>query len=238
MLKSDFFALLGVSIELVVVTGGCLKDDVGQPCVFERPKKDDGTIDCKAYPSCVPLQDKLKPMIATPRNDKCPEFCFSRPSFACESFYCIATQVTGNNTNMNGVCYPLAPADRGGCTEEMIGCKGYCSKECLSDASCPKGFSCSLAAPYDDLKCDDPANCTPTCKRSGETSPDDPSFVCPTQDNLKEECKKAAASRCCDCICSEFCDLRTTRICIRDSWDSRKEMFGAAIYKGETVCKD
>jgi hypothetical protein len=121
---------------------------------------------------------------------------------------------------------------------------GYCTKECLTDASCPKGYSCSAMAPFGQtLNCTNDdlwgTDCTENCVVAGESPPEYPGTICPssTGDNVSfTECDLKEFSKCCSCICYQFCPILTKKFCRKEEWD--KSMFPDATTSNPTCGQD
>ena len=215
-------------IVAVAAAAACGEAPIGQPCTFSWPRDADGNINCNDYPTCAPLQDTSKPLGVN--NDACPQDCIQLPSLQCENLICVATQIPGNVSNMNGQCSEEITGSAE-CPDAPMGCTGYCSKECLSDASCPKGYSCVHMAPFGtNLNCEDEkdwdTSCTTSasCVKAGESPPDNPSIVCPTSDpddpnRAFSVCDQGAYQQCCTCLCYRYCPLLEKKFCRRDTWD-------------------
>ncbi|RLB56895.1 MAG: hypothetical protein DRI34_08470 [Deltaproteobacteria bacterium] len=219
----------GVVMLLVAVLVACGEAPIGQPCTFSWPRDDQGAIDCQAYPTCAPLQDTSSSP-PTVNNAACPTDCIQLPSLQCENLICVATQIPGDVTHMNGSCSTdLAGGTE--CTDAPVGCLGYCSKECLSDASCPKGYSCSHMAPFGtNLNCENEADwgtsCTTTsaCVEAGASPTGNPEDKCPSSvagdpNYDYSVCEQGNFARCCACICYRYCPLLSKKFCRKTSWD-------------------
>ena len=227
-------AFITSCVVLVFLTG-CGDKPIGQPCTFSWPRDVDGVEDCESFPTCAPLQ--LTSGAVTVNNDSCPIDCIQLPSLQCENLICVATQVEGDFVHMNGQCDEELAKSTVGCPNAPLGCMGYCTKACLSDASCPKGYSCSPMAPFGStLNCSDEAKwqteCTATCFENGQ----DPGtgVTCPSSDSgdpgydpAYGVCDQADYGRCCACICYRFCPLINRKFCRKSSWD--EGMFPDAI---------
>ncbi len=219
-----FAIVVGMGLSLLLC--GCGEKPIGQPCNFGWPKKTDGTTDCSKYPACHPLQADTGSV--TLNNNACPVDCIQMPSLECENLICVATQIEENSQNMNGVCWaPQAGEPAGDCPNSPVRCKGYCTKECLTDASCPKGYRCSAMAPFGStLECDDEetwdTECTTSCTPGGTEG-------CPNsgQNADYSSCDQEENDNCCACICYKFCPILTKKFCRKKSWD--KDMFEDAI---------
>jgi hypothetical protein len=167
---------------------------------------------------------------AEPRNDACPIDCIQIPSLECENLICVATQIDGNYQNMNGRCgTDIQLAE---CTSASFGCMGYCTKECLTDAGCPKDYKCSAMAPFETtLQCDIEAewasNCTASCIRGGNDN--DHGGTCPDSGVGTDYgvCSQTDYSKCCACICYQFCPILAKKFCRKARWD--ESMFGDAV---------
>jgi hypothetical protein len=225
MRAAVFTIVLTMGLSLLLAS--CGEKPIGQPCNFGWPKNADGTANCTKYPACRPLQENTGTVNLN--NNACPIDCIQMPSLECENLICVATQIEGNSENVNGVCWTPEPNEPGGgdCPDAPVRCKGYCTKECLTDASCPKEYKCSAMAPFGStLQCDDEeawdtnctANCTPGgtagCPNSGQNAD---YGVCDLQEN----------AGCCACICYQFCPILTKKFCRKRGWDEK--MFEAAI---------
>lgn len=247
---------------LALILGACADEPIGQPCTFSWPVTEGGDLNCADFPSCAPLQNTNLPLQALPANDNCPVDCIQLPSLECTNLICVATQVeepSGDHPKeqlMNGQC--TAEVTRTECLESGFGCMGYCTKECLSDASCPKGYRCAPLAPFgENLRCDDEAlwgdgggddtkRCTDTCTvTGGDPDPLDATTVaCPSsvEDDPNfvynyELCDQKDYSKCCTCLCYRFCPLRTKKFCRRVAWDATLFPFGL-IKIEEKVCTE
>jgi len=240
-----FFVPAFFGLWVVVLAAGCGDPPIGQPCTFSWPKNEDGSFACSEYPACHPLQEAGGAV--TLNNQGCPIDCIQLSSLECENLICVATQVEGEDKAkvMNGRCgEDVESAD---CAEAPFGCMGYCSKECLTDAGCPKGYSCSNMAPFGEtLRCDndeedwassDPdKKCTATCYPAGE-SPPGSGITCP-ESGLEADyskCNTSSYSRCCACICYQFCPILAKKFCRKQKWD--QNMFEDAITEN-TNCGD
>ena len=207
---------------VIAVLSGCGDKPIGQPCTFSWPHVDDDTEDCDEYPTCAPLQKTGGAV--TVNNEACPIDCIQLPSLQCENLICVATQIEGNSIDMNGHCHVDLAKSTIACPNAPLGCIGYCTKECLSDASCPKGYSCSPMAPFGStIKCDDEAkwqtDCTATCVENGQ-KPDGTEGTCPSSGvGNYGDCDKADYARCCTCICYRFCSIINKKFCRKSSWD-------------------
>jgi hypothetical protein len=227
-MRAVVFAIV-VTMGLSLLLFSCGEKPIGQPCNFGWPKRADGTANCDEYPACHPLQDGSGGV--TLNNNACPIDCIQMPSLECENLICVATQIEGNSQNVNGVCWTPEPNEPGGgdCPNAPVRCKGYCTKECLTDASCPKEYRCSAMAPFGStLKCDDEdawdTECTAQCTHGGTAG-------CPTsgQNADYSVCDLQENAGCCACICYQFCPILTKKFCRKREWDDREKMFGAAI---------
>jgi hypothetical protein len=245
-MRAVVFAIV-FTMGLSLLLSGCGEKPIGQPCNFGWPKSTGGTADCSAYPACHPLQNNSGQVSVN--DNACPVDCIQMPSLECENLICVATQIEGDYQHMNGICWKPDPNEPGGgdCPDAQVRCKGYCTKECLTDASCPKEYRCSAMAPFGStLRCDreeewassDPAKkCTNACDSYGET-PDGTSVVCPSSDKNDgddynyENCSSPDYSTCCACICYQFCPILTKKFCRKRSWDDK--MFEGAITKNTT----
>ncbi len=221
---------------------GCTDDDIGQPCVFSWPRNADQTKDCQSYPACAPLQ-KTGVGGVTVNNEECPVDCIQTLSMQCENLICVATQIEGNTENMNGECRAdLVAGSECDADNAPVGCQGYCTKECLSDASCPKGYTCSPMAPFENLNCESEAlwgtECTSSCVAAGQ-SPAGTGVQCPSSvegetDYGYTKCEGADFATCCSCICYRFCSLVSKKFCRKTSWD--QDLFPGATTTA-TDCK-
>jgi len=216
---------------------GCGEVPIGQPCTFSWPRDAEGTTDCSDYPACAPLQDTSG---AVSVNDNaCPIDCIQMPSLQCENLICVATQIEGEHKHMNGQCTEDLTAGTECSGDAELGCMGYCTKECLSDASCPKGYSCSPMAPFGstlncELEKDWGESCTATCTKAGDTPDAHPDLDPPCPSSVEGDanydyglCDDSRYSSCCACICYRFCPLLTKKFCRKNSWD--EDMFPDAI---------
>jgi len=154
-----------------------------------------------------PLQDTSQAIGSEPRNDACPKDCIQMQSLECNNLMCVATEVPGNIMNMNGEC-GTAHKSPDQCPNANFGCIGYCTAECLSDASCPKDYKCSSLAPFD-INCDNPSQCTNYCTTQN----------CPS--TADESCEQEQNAKCCVCICDTFCPLLHRKFCLRNGWDDK-----------------
>lgn len=200
---------------------GCGEVAIGQPCIFSWPRDQNGT-DCQSYPTCAPLQDTSSG--TTLNNNACPIDCIQLPSLQCTNLICVATQIEGNNTNINGECSADLAKESVDCPNAALGCKGYCTKECLSDASCPKGYHCSPMAPFGStLQCDDESKwgteCTGSCTEAGATAPSGVTCPSSTGDADYSNCDNPDYAGCCACICYRYCPLLSKKFCRKASWD-------------------
>ncbi len=220
----------------------CGDAPIGQPCTFGWPKNSAGDRDCTGMPICFPLQKTGSSV----NNSACPVDCIQMPAMDCENLICVATQVEGEANHMNGQCknstdagYSYQSPD---CAGAPMGCGGYCTKECMSDASCPKGYRCSAMAPFKDtLNCASEASwgtsCTESCTDEG-LSPEGSSVICPSSQGDKPDytmCNGSAYSKCCACICNQFCPILSKKFCRKVEWD--RKLFpdattGAACQEG------
>jgi hypothetical protein len=227
LMRAPVFAIV-VGMGLSLLLCGCGEKPIGQPCNFGWPKKADGTTNCDKYPACRPLQEDNGGV--TLNNNACPIDCIQMPSLECENLICVATQIEGNSQNVNGVCWePQAGEPVGDCPGAPVRCKGYCTKECLTDASCPKEYKCSAMAPFGStLKCDDEetwdTECTANCIPGGTSG-------CPNSGKDADYgiCDQKDYAACCACICYQFCPILTKDFCRKRSWDEK--MFEDAITK-------
>jgi hypothetical protein len=205
-------------------------------------------------------------MTAEPQNDACPVDCIQLPSLECTNLICVATQAeeaSGQQAHevMNGTC--SAQVTYSECKTEPnaapYGCMGYCTKECLSDASCPKGYRCTPMAPFgQNLRCDDenlwgdgdpvgtgtpdPARaCTSSCVLTGGT-PGGTSVTCPSSRELDgatydyAKCDMADYQSCCSCMCYRYCPLLTKKFCRKVQWD--QDMFPDSITRATNCAQD
>lgn len=235
---------------LCIVTQACEEEPIGQPCTFGWPQTNSGPA-CTDYPVCAPLQDKDRPIGQTPANNACPKDCIN-VSQECTNLICVASEVeqgTDPEQYMNGQCSTdvitqnLTPECA---TDAKWGCVGYCTKDCVSDASCPKGYRCTSMAPFNQtLNCEDEklwgTECTSDCIDAGATVPataavckssveGDPSF------NFYEECNQVDYQTCCNCLCYNWCPLVTRKYCRRLAWDQENFPLGH-IEKTVLNCK-
>ena len=216
-------AMMGLSLLL----SGCVEKPIGQPCNFGWPKNADGTANCNEYPACHPLQEDTG--VVNINDNACPIDCIQMPSLECENLICVATQIEGNSENVNGVCWAHEPGEPvGDCPDAPVRCKGYCTKECLTDSSCPKEYRCSAMAPFGaTLECDDEeawgTECTANCTQAGSQG-------CPSsgRDADYSTCDLKENAGCCACICYQFCPILSKKFCRKREWDDREKMFGAA----------
>ncbi len=205
---------------------GCGEVAIGQPCTFSWPHDSQGVEDCQSYPTCAPLMETGSgtPTISN-INKACPIDCIQLPSLQCTNLICVATQIEGNHVNMNGVCSAdLAKGTT--CNDAPVGCIGYCTKECLSDASCPKGYSCSPMAPFGStLQCDDETkwdtDCTSFCTDAGDNPKGHLDLTCPSSSDaeLPGICDQPDFAGCCACICYRYCSLLNKKFCRKSSWN-------------------
>jgi hypothetical protein len=251
----------GLLLALVGLAGplGCSDEPIGQPCTFSWPDIPDPTDptgtrmikDCASFPVCQPLQAGIA-MGGTPQNDACPVDCIQLPSLQCTNLICVATQVEEGDSGqdpwnvMNGQCSDeVVQSD---CPTAAFGCMGYCTKECLSDSSCPKGYKCSPMAPFgENMRCDDEdlwgdgsatpgspdptKQCTNDCVPTGGT-PSGTSVTCPSSrlgdaNYGYEDCDQKDYQGCCTCMCDRYCPLLTKKFCRKRQWDD--DMFPEAI---------
>ncbi len=252
---------------VILITGfafpfaGCSDEPIGQPCSFRWPLTEgvdeDGnpelTDDCGSYPTCAPLQDTSGKPGAEPENKSCPVDCIQMPSLECTNLICVATQVE-EDVEVDGVQYSRYRLMNGQCTTEIkkcgdqdvtFGCMGYCTKECLSDASCPKGYRCTQMAPFgENLRCEEEKEwgdvCTDTCQPTGfdlEGGRKCPSSVEGDTENTFDYalCDMKEYNHCCTCICYQFCPLLTKKFCRRIQWDHKQ--FPAGVMPQE-ICDD
>ena len=233
-----FFAMWFAAL----VAAGCGDPPIGQPCTFSWPKTEDGSSDCSDYPTCHPLQEDAGSVNLN--NQACPIDCIQLSSLECENLICVATQIESDSEHMNGRCGE--DVESAECGSAPFGCMGYCSKECLTDAGCPKGYSCSNMAPFGEtLRCDNEEDwassdlekkCTATCYAAGETPPGS-GIPCPGSGPEADysNCNTSSYSRCCACICYQFCPILAKKFCRKNKWD--EDMFGDAITEN-TSCGD
>ncbi len=236
-------ALLISSFVTVGLLSSCADEAIGQPCTFSWPVADFGgdlKTDCNDLPRCHPLEEDT--IGTNPERDACPVDCIQLPSLECTNLICVATQVDeGPDAYMhvNGRCASDVPRTEcqgaAGASEEgsaAYGCSGYCTKECLSDASCPKGYRCAPMAPFgENLNCNDEAqwgdNCTDSCTDAGA----DPGtgVTCPASGSDVDYtvCDYGDYSKCCSCICYRFCPLLTKKFCRKVQWD--ESMFSDGV---------
>jgi len=229
--------------EKVDQNGDVVLDDEGNPEL---------TDDCGSYPTCAPLQKTSEPLEEEPRNNSCPVDCIQMPSLECTNLICVATQVE-EDTEVDGVPYSWYRLMNGECNTDLItdkttscvqedeqgveiatakfGCKGYCTKECLSNASCPKGYRCTQMAPFgENMRCDNEEEwgdvCTDSCQPTGSDLVDGkkcPSSVEGDTENTFDYglCDMEEYNHCCTCICYQFCPLLTKKFCRRIQWDHK-----------------
>ena len=200
----------------------CGDKPIGQPCNFGWPKTAEGEFDCSDYPACHPLQETGGEV--TINNMACPVDCIQMPSMECENLICVATQIpAGENkfTHVNGKC--TTDNQTTDCPTAPVACAGYCTKECLSDASCPGGYTCSAMAPFGaNLHCEDMAawgeECTATCAGPSE----DANCPATTDDDWDRTlCDNRERNGCCACICNQFCPLLAKKFCRKEAWDDK-----------------
>lgn len=208
-----------LTVVVVAAASGCGEVSIGQPCTFGWPRNSQGSIDCSDYPACAPLQDtaRMPPRVA---NDACPIDCIQMPTLQCENLICVSTQIFGDTQHINGRCHTDLKQGTE-CPDAPMGCQGYCTKECLSDASCPKGYSCSHMAPFgENLRCDDETQwgteCTDTCQDAGSTPSAD--VTCPASGDYTK-CDYRGYSVCCTCMCYRYCPLLQKKFCRKSEWD-------------------
>ncbi|MBN2498833.1 MAG: hypothetical protein JXR96_29850 [Deltaproteobacteria bacterium] len=199
--------------------------------------------DCRKLPQCHPLEETLG---EEPARDACPIDCVQLLSLECTNLICVATQVDEGldaYMHMNGRC--AADVVRTECLGESdsdigqaaFGCQGYCSKECLSDASCPKGYRCAPMAPFgENMRCEDEAawgggegdttetQCTEDCIAVGDVSGDVECFSTDQETPPYELCDFKEYAKCCACICYRYCPLLSKSYCRKIEWD--ESMFG------------
>ncbi len=253
---------------------GCAGDTIGQPCTFSWPKTEAGegenpVPDCATYPNCAPLQDRSQPMGDEPRNDNCPVECIQLPSLECTNLICVASQV---DKTPSGVDVDRAQLMNGQCSAEVthlecagddgapFGCMGYCSKKCLSDASCPKGYRCARMAPFgENMRCEnmdqwggdvedpdsDATKCTDNCLPAGTDiqqatgRAECAGKTCPGSVEGGEYtfdfslCQYGCYVDCCACICYRFCPLLVTKYCRKVEWD--QDLFPNGIVDPDTL---
>jgi hypothetical protein len=229
-MRVPVFAIV-VGMGLSPLLFGCGEKPIGQPCNFGWPKQADGTPNCAEYPACHPLQEDAGGV--TLNDNACPVDCIQMPSLECENLICVATQIEGNSENMNGVCWTHQTREPvGDCPDAPVRCKGYCTKECLTDASCPKAYKCSAMAPFGStLRCDNEEEwgsaCTTSCTPAGTQG-------CPSSGPEADYsvCDLDVNAGCCACICYQFCPILSKKFCRKKSWDDN--MFETAITKNPT----
>lgn len=249
-MRAVVFAIV-LTAGLSLLLAGCGEKPIGQPCNFGWPKqKIPGTDppqfepDCSRYPACHPLQSSQEASLLN--NKACPVDCIQMPSLECENLICVATQIENNAGNMNGKCWAPGQGDEKDldCPNANIRCMGYCTKECLTDASCPKGYKCSAMAPFSTtIECgeteEDEKNwsqmCTTTCTKDGAV-PAGATDPCPKSGPgvNYEICNLTSHSECCTCICYQFCPILTKKFCRKNSWDD--SMFETAIVDPSLGC--
>jgi hypothetical protein len=230
-MKRSFFLLISLWL-LPILVSACGDKPIGQPCTFGWPKTADGnSTDCTQWPKCAPLQDDSgqSPNL---NNNACPVDCIDMPSLQCENLICVATTPSGADqfSHMNGQCSRDIDESQDCQNIAEFSCGGYCSKECLSDASCPKGYNCGFMAPFGPnlTHCDKEEEwgtlCTDQCVTSDET-PSGATQKCPAT-NIPNAvdyslCAQPAYGKCCACICNQFCPLRTKKFCRKTEWDQK-----------------
>jgi hypothetical protein len=265
-------------LALALALAACSDEPIGQPCAFSWPltetSPENVEVDCHQFPTCAPLQNTGQQPQEAPANDNCPVDCIQLPSLECTNLICVATQVEEPSGDlpkeqlMNGQCSAdLVTSGRATCEEKdqsgtvtysaPYGCEGYCTKECLSDASCPKGYRCAPMAPFgENLRCEDEAEwggdvevpesrdtrCTEDClpagadlgegKKCPSSIEGDPKYV---YDYAL--CDQKAYNRCCACMCYRFCPLLTKKFCRKIAWD--QNLFPAgSVPRDELNCSD
>jgi len=241
--------------------GGCADEPIGQPCTFSWPltgEGEDAHPDCTILPACQPLQAAVEmPAAGTPpANDACPVDCIQLPSLQCTNLICVATQADEGGEYPDGVSHKAENVMNGECRADVTqtdcpsapyGCMGYCTKECLSDASCPKGYRCSAMAPFGaNMRCDneelwgdggltagspDPTKqCTDGCIPTGQPVN---GVICPSSRITDGEaydyakCESKDYQQCCACMCNQYCPLLTKKFCRKIAWDH--DMFPGAV---------
>jgi len=234
-MRAVVFAIV-LNMGLSLLLFGCGEKPIGQPCNFSWPKRSDGSANCDEYPACHPLQEDSGAKVLN--NAACPIDCIQMPSLECENLICVATQIEGDALHMNGVCWTPEANEPGGgdCPDADVRCKGYCTKECLTDASCPKEYKCSAMAPFGTtLECDNEdewgTSCTPDCTAAGTAG-------CPTsgQNANYGDCDLPENARCCACICYQFCPILSKKFCRKRSHDEK--MFKDAVTSNTTCGSD
>lgn len=242
-MRVPVFAIV-VTMGLSLLLCGCGEKPIGQPCNFGWPRQKvpntdppEYEADCSKYPSCHPLQN---PQEASLLNGKaCPIDCIQMPSLECENLICVTTQIENDAGHINGLCWVPGGGEEKDdeCPNANIRCQGYCTKECLTDASCPKGYRCSAMAPFGTtIKCGETdedevkwsTDCTDSCLKV-DVVPPDASEACPKSgpNENYEICKLKSHAGCCSCICSQFCPILTKKFCRKNAWDD--DMFKDAV---------
>jgi len=221
---------------------GCGDAPIGQACTFGWPKNSSLATDCTGLPICHPLQKAGSSL----NDSACPVDCIQMPAMDCENLICVATQVEEESSHMNGQCLGTGDPDFAyqspDCSGAAFGCGGYCTKECMSDASCPKGYRCSAMAPFKDtLNCANEdawgTECTESCTDEG-LSPPDSSIICPSSKKESANyklCNDSTYSKCCACICNQFCPILSKKFCRKVEWDRKmfnKSTTGATCQTG------
>ncbi len=213
---------------LLLSVAGCGDPPIGQPCMFDWPRDAANIPDCSSYPRCHPLQ-KVQSGDVSINNDACPIDCIQMPSLECENLICVATQIGDDAQHMNGQCYDVQPGEPShDCPADQtpkVRCMGYCTKECLTDAGCPKGYSCSAMAPFETtLNCEKESEWSTACTDDCNNPP--PMADCPTSDPTDPgydptyaKCNQTAYASCCACICYQFCPLLSKKFCRKSNWD-------------------
>lgn len=226
-MRASFFISL---FSLTIVAAGCGDPPIGQPCRFDWPKEESGTLNCEKFPKCHPLQSTLEGSVSI-NNQACPIDCIQMPSLECENLICVATQIDDDAMHMNGQCFDIQdnepfPPDCPSEQNPQVRCMGYCTKECLTDAGCPKGYSCSAMAPFEaTLTCETESEWSTSCTATCNDSPPEPD--CPTSDPNDQDydptyakCQQSNYSGCCACICYQFCPILSKKFCRKSGWDS------------------
>ncbi len=240
---------------------GCSEEPIGQPCTFNWPVNAEDETICEDYPACAPLQDTGGVIGDEPANTNCPVDCIQLPSLECTNLICVATQVE-SSAEVDGATLPREQLMNGQCSADVVrtectadgeaafGCMGYCTKECLSDASCPKGYRCARMAPFgENLRCDDETlwgdgggdsglQCTDSCLPTGtDLGGGD---VCPASDAEDPDysvCDLKEYRRCCSCLCYRFCPLLTKKFCRKVDWD-QKLFPNGYVSRDTKICSD
>jgi hypothetical protein len=239
-MRAVVFAIV-LTFGFSLLLAGCGEKPIGQPCNFGWPKDASGSPDCSRYPACHPLQDASLFDAVNPINKgACPIDCIQMPSLECENLICVATQIEGDNDHINGECWKPEGDPDPICPSSNVRCKGYCTKECLTDASCPKAYKCSAMAPFGGtLNCDDESlwatSCTASCTKGGQTPPG-ATEPCPSSgtDVNYGVCDQKALAGCCSCICYQFCPILTKKFCRKRKWD--QDMFKTAEVPDSLNC--